>query len=238
MRTDDKVLKVMESGIAPISLTFSEAVRFDGRPSILRSSLRVSSLALGTLTFDQYRYVAGRYKRGTELFARHADKLFAWYSEARPKAGAVTLPVLSSTLLSGAASRTLFETFAKHPRVNAGSIMVEVSADILFEEQVAVRSCLDEISSLGVKLAVFEAANEYCPLMRLSEIGARCIFVDPYAVKNLSADSEGASGLPAMLHSGGAEVFAPILKDEALIALAKEAGYDGYLAGSEVIVDG
>lgn len=237
MKTDDRVLNVIESGIAPFSLTFAETVRFDGRPKILRSSLCVNSLALGVLTFAQYRYVIGRYKRGGELFRKHTEMLFRWLSDAPRNIGAVTLPAVSSTLLSGAASKILFEAFAKFPKVSSESIMLEVSADILFEDKETVRASLEEISSLGVKVAIFEAGNEYCPLMRLAEIGAKCIFVDPYVIKDLISNEEAAGGLPAMLHSGGAKVFAPFLKGEAEIAAAKNAGYDGYLAESEVSVN-
>lgn len=238
MKTEDKVLNVMESGVAPLSLSFTKAVRFDEKPPILRSALCINSLSLGVLTFAQYRYVVGRYKRGAELFSRHAEKLFEWLSDARHKVKTVTLPVVSSTLLSGAASKILFDTFAKYPKVDAGSILLEVSADILFEDSEKVRACIEEISALGIQLAVYEAGNEYCPLMRLSALGAKCIFVDPFATKDLSVDEMAAGGLPAMLHSGGAEVFAPILSDEAQIAAAKAAGYDGYLTEGEVRFDG
>lgn len=238
MRTDDRVLNVIESGVSPISLSFTEAVRFDAKPPVLRSSLNINSLALGVLTYSQYRYVVERNKRGAELFARHTEKIFDWLSEAHPRVEAVTLPVFTKTLLSGAASRILFDSFSKNPQLNAQSIMLEAPADILFEDKEKLRTCLDEISSLGVRLAVSDAGDEFCPLMRLCEIGAKCVFADSYAVKDLMSDRGDAGGLPALLHSGGTEVFAPFLEDEARIKAAKEAGYDGHLVRSEVSVGG
>ncbi len=230
MKQVDRVNEIIESGIAPISVAHRTIRFFKGDGTILRTSLVLNSLEVGVLGFEQYRYVAGRGKRGESLVACHAEKLFSSCPKdlVSDRLSCITLPAFPKTLLSGRLVSILFENFERYPHVSPSNIAVEISADILYEDKDEVAARLKELRALGVKLAVFEAGDEFCPLFRLAELSADLIFADRFATRGLLADDETASAFPDFVHRHGARVFAPDLPDRDSVERAKKAGYDGY----------
>lgn len=67
------VKETLDSGIAPITLDFSEIKFFESNSKIIRTFITVNSLDLGVLTYRQYRFVARRTKIGNRLVKRHLE---------------------------------------------------------------------------------------------------------------------------------------------------------------------
>ena len=70
------VEQVIDSGIKPIILDLQRVVNFSSDVEGVRTSLVVKSLELGTLTANEYRYIARRTNQGTRLTERNIEKLF------------------------------------------------------------------------------------------------------------------------------------------------------------------
>ena len=70
------VEQVIESGVKPIILDLQKVVDFSSNVQGIRSSLVIKSLQLGTLTANEYRYVARRTNQGSRLVERNIEKLF------------------------------------------------------------------------------------------------------------------------------------------------------------------
>ncbi len=237
---NDIVQKTIESGASPLTLSY-ETVRFFERSKvILRSVLEINSLELGRLFPKQYKVVAGRSKQGNELFARQLEKVFEAYAPVSQRVknlDCITLPVLSRTLLEGAAAEILFHEFRTNAVVPPASLCVEISSDVLFEDIESVKARFSELRDLGIKIALTELGDEFCPIFRLRELSFDIAFADTYSLDLLRRDDESARGLPEYVHLLGAKVFAPEIKEEEKQS-AKNAAYDGYsLAGATTSFD-
>ncbi len=228
---NDIVQKTVDSGASPLTLSYEKINYFESRKVILRSKLNINSLELGTLTPKQYRVVAGRGKQGGELLRRQIQKIFEEYATISARIhtlDSITLPILSRTLLEGAAAGIIFDEFEKNATVPPANICVELSSDLLFEDIERVRARIDELRGLSIKIAICELGDEFCPMLRLKDISFDHAFADEYALSMLSGDDEAAArALTEHVHILGKKVFAPEIGDELLLA-AKNAGYDGY----------
>ncbi len=237
MKLKDMVDEAVNSGVAPLQLSYDVIEYFESRKTIVRTSLQIVSLELGVLTAAQYRYVARRNKRGDALTERHIKKLFEAYPDivrARPDTECVTFSVYARSLINGSVVDWMYAAFAHYPNVSPSRVCVEVSADILYEDVAAARKQLDDLRAIGVKVAIFEAGDEFCPVFRLTELNFDYAFADAYTANKLESEEteQSAASLPRFLHLSGISVFLPHLEGEEQIARAKAAEFDGY--GSSV----
>ena len=203
----------------------------------------INSLDLGTLTYRQYRFVARRTKQGNHMVERHLQKLVRLIPslvEANPKLTCVTVPVYARLLKAGILAKMLCDTFALYPEVPAAKICSELSADILFENVADAKERIDELRALGVKIAICEVGDEFCPVFRLAELAFDYAFLDDFATATLDrSDAERVAGsLVKYLKYLNVKVIAPSLKSEDKINGAKNVGCDGYTLSSDIPLTG
>lgn len=225
--------ETLESGIAPIVLEFSDVEFFDSDEKIKRSFLTVNSLDLGVLRYPQYRFVARRTKVGNHLVRRHFEKLFRMIADTLSEKNDVacyTVPVYARLLADSALASIIVDMISVYPEISPSKICVEISADILYEDLSSMAEKIDELRSLGVRVAISEVGDQFCPVFRLSEIKFDYAFMDPYSADSLGGDDQDriAGSLVKYLHHLDVKVVAPGLDSEAKIAGAKAIGADGY----------
>lgn len=234
---DEIIQKTLDSGIVPIVMDSELVVTFPDVADIMRTSLVINSLDIGVLTQKQYRFVARRTKQGNALVERHIDKLFRAIPEileANSQIKLFTLPAYPRLLKDGLLHNLLFNAFLKYDEVKPELICIEVSADILYEDLEVIRAELDSVRELGVKIAVCELGDRFCPVFRLSELDFDIAFLDSYAVSTLGTDEEERvlGSLVNFLHTLNVFVVASGLRDAALAESAKRLGCDAYTVGS------
>lgn len=232
------VKETVESGITPIVLEFSKVKFFDSDEKIIRSFLTVNSLDLGVLGYAQYRFVARRTRVGNHLVRRHLEKLFRampTFLRQNPDVSSVTVPVYARLLDDSELANMLIDLSALYPEVPLSKICIELSADILYEELAAVSEKIDELRAIGVKVAICEVGDQFCPVFRLSEIKFDYAFMDSYSASSLDGESADriAGSLVKYLHYLDARVIAPGLDTEAKIQGARAVGADGYTEDAE-----
>ena len=236
MSISEKVQAVIDSGISPLSFSFEPVRFFSDGDAVIRTNLIINSLDVGMLTFEQYRYVAGRSKQGEALATRHLEKLLRalpTLAEKFPSARCFTVPVFTRMLKDGKLSRLLFDLFAKFPEASPSLVCIEISADVLYEDMEEMRVRISELSHLGVKVALSELGDEYCPIFRLSGVKLDYAFLAEYAVASFSTDDRErvAGNIIKYLHSLGAKVVAPGPIDSYGLENAKELDLDGIADG-------
>ena len=131
------VKETVESGIAPITLDFSEINFFESNSKVIRTFITVNSLDLGVLTYRQYRFVARRTKIGNRLVKRHLEKLFRVVPDIlaeHPEIDCFTVPVYAKLLADNELEDMLREVVEQYPDVPLAKICIELSADILYED--------------------------------------------------------------------------------------------------------
>lgn len=239
MKISEMVKDTVESGITPITFDYERVIFFGEERFALRSFMVINSLDLGTLTYKQYRFVARRTKQGNNMVERHLQKIFRLMPgliEANPKLICVTIPVYARLLKDGVLAKMLFDTFALYPDVPADKICIELSADILFENVSDARERIDELRSLGVKIAICEVGDEFCPVFRLAELAFDYAFLDEFATATLDRDDAErvAGSLVRYLNFLNVKIVAPSLKDDDKINSARTLGCDGYTLSSEI----
>ena len=227
------VKETVESGIAPIFLEYSRVKLFSGDENILRSFITVASLDLGTVGYDQYRFVARRTKLGTQLVRRHVEKLFREMAAMTAQGTApsvVTLPVYAKVLMEGELAAMLVDVQSLYYEVAPSRVCIELSADILYEDLTLAAEKINELRELGYKVAIFEVGDRFCPVFRLSEIKFDYAFMDTYSTDSLGTDAAEriAGSRVGYLHHLGARVIAPGLDTEAKIRDAERIGINGY----------
>ena len=234
------VQETLESNIVPITLEFSKVNFFESTEKIVRSFLTVNSLDLGVLGYAQYRFVARRTKVGNQLVKRHLEKLFRRIPDLLaedPDILCFTVPVYARLLVNSELAAMLVDMISLYPEVPAQKICIELSADILYEDVKMASEKINELRTLGVKVAICEVGDEFCPVFRLSEIKFDYAFMDSYSTQTLTTDSADrvAGSLVGYLHHLDSKVIAPGLDADEKIADAKRIGVDGYT--TEVIFE-
>ena len=229
------VYDTLESGITPLVFDYRNVVFFGKETSVVRTSLIVNSLDVGSLSFSEYRYVARRSRAGVSLVKRHVEKLLRLipkFLEKYPQIQYFTIPVFPRMILDGELTRFLYDAFATNPDVYPDRVCLEVSADILYEEIDAVKARLDEIRALGVRVAISEVGDEFCPLFKLNQLPFDLILLDPFATALLDRpESDRLLGsMIQYLRSFGVPVIAPDLESGDQVAAAKRLECDGYSA--------
>ena len=227
------VKETIESKIRPITLDFSEVRFFESNKRIVRSFITVNSLDLGVLGYAQYRFVARRTKVGNQLVRRHLEKLFRLIPsllEENPDIECFTVPVYARLLSESELASMLVDMISLYPEVPAGRICIELSADILYEELTEAAEKIKELRNLGVKVAICEVGDQFCPVFRLSELEFDYAFMDSYSTDSLDKDSAEriAGSLVKYLHYLDVKIIAPSLDNDKKIAGAKTVGADGY----------
>lgn len=243
VKISEMVKEAVESGVPPIQLDFAPVCFFGEKQSALRTLLTVNSLDLGVLGYGQYRFVARRTRQGDHLVKRHLEKLFRAIPGllvAHPEVACFTVPVYARLLKAGVLASMLVETFTLFPEVPVHAVCIELSADILYEDLEEARIRLAELQDLGVKIAICEVGDEFCPVFRLSGLPFDYAFLDTYATASLDGpDAERIAGsLVNYLHYMNVRVVAPGLDTEEKIIGAERVGCDGYTrseGGGEVI---
>ena len=233
------VKETVESGITPIVLEFSDIKFFESEEKIKRSFLTVNSLDLGVLGYPQYRFVARRTKVGNHLVRRHFEKLFRLIPDIlseQPDIVCFTVPVYARLLADSALSSMIVDMISLYPEVPPSKICVELSADILYEDLASATEKIDELRALGVRVAISEVGDQFCPVFRLSEIKFDYAFMDSYSTASLGGADQAriAGSLVKYLHYLDVKVVAPHLDTDGKIAGAKEIGADGYTTDARV----
>lgn len=231
------VKEILESNIKPITVDFSDVRFFESDKKIYRSFLTVNSLDLGVLGYSQYRFVARRTKVGNHLVRRHFEKLFRLMPsliETHPEIECFTVPVYARLLAESELASMLVDLISLYPEIPACKICVELSADILYEDLEAASKKINELRELGVKVAICEVGDMFCPVFRLSEIKFDYAFMDVYSTASLAGEEKEriAGSLVKYLHYLDVPVIAPGLDSEAKILGAKSVGADGYTTDS------
>jgi EAL domain-containing protein (putative c-di-GMP-specific phosphodiesterase class I) len=149
-----------------------------------------------------------------------------------PEISCITIPVYARLLGDGELAAMLVDIHSLYPEVPIGKVCIELSADILYEDLAAASEWIDQLRELGVKVAICEVGDQFCPVFRLSEIKFDYAFMDSYSTDSLDSDSAEriAGSLVKYLHYLNAVVIAPGLDTEARIESAKSLGADGYTA--------
>lgn len=233
MKLSDKVKALIDSGAEPLVLHYEPVRFFQTAETLVRTSLVVNSLELGTLTMQEYRFVARRTKQGDRLVERHLIKLcreIPRLLEGGLKVTSFTVPVYARLLRDGLLAKMLLETFALFPSVKPSLLCIELSADILYEDVEDAAARIAELRSLGVRVAICEVGDEFCPVFRLASFHFDYAFLDSYAIAALGTDAAErvAGSLATYLHLLRVKVVAPGLATEELRTAAEAVGCDGY----------
>jgi EAL domain-containing protein (putative c-di-GMP-specific phosphodiesterase class I) len=124
----------------------------------------------------------------------------------------------------------LFDAFTLYPETPPSKICIELSADILYEEMDEAIPRIAELREMGVKIAVCEVGDEFCPVFRLATLPVDYAFMDEYATASLDRDDAEriAGSLVKYLHYLDVKVIAPELDNEDKISGAKTVECDGY----------
>ncbi len=213
---DKKVEELLNSGIRPIDIyTHPMYDISSGKPLALLSSLYVNSLELGVLTPEQYRFVARRTSQGEQLSRHHLmhilrDSLFL--PKEYPSVEFVIVPVVGRLLTNSRLCPMLVELFEDYPFLERKQICVAFSSDILFEDLDIVREELRRARELGVKIAMLEVGDEYCPVLRLVGMPIDIAVLDSYTMALLEDEERTrlAGTLISFLTSLGIKVFAEV----------------------------
>ena len=226
------VEQVIDSGVKPIILDLQRVVNFSLDVEGIRTSLVVKSLELGTLTANEYRYIARRTNQGTRLTERNIEKLFFFYEDLVKEfksANFFTISAYARSLLNGELAQILENNFMLFPEVDPQKICIELSADILFENIDKYKIELEKIKQLGVKIALSEVAQEFCPLLRLNGIEYDYIFLDGYFTRLLDNEEKQGqiSGVMGIIESRPCKIYGSCVEDE-YISLLEKVGADGY----------
>ena len=226
------VEQVINSGVKPIVLDLQRVVNFSGDVEGIRTSLVINSLDLGVLTANQYRYVARRTVQGSKLVERNIEKLFFFYDDIKKEfssANFFTVSVYARSLLDGALFQTFSEFFRQYPFVEPEKICLEISADILFEDIKTYKKEIDDLKQLGIKVALCEVAQEFCPLLRLNEINYDVVFLDGYFTASLEDETREneINGVMCIINNRPSKVYGSCVALES-IPLLEKIGADGY----------
>ena len=226
------VEQVIESGVKPIILDLQRVVDFSSAVQGIRTSLVVKSLELGTLTANEYRYIARRTNQGARLVERNIEKLFFFFDDIKQEfrsAEFFTVSAYARSLIDGQLTQTLTQNFEKYSNVDPSMICIELSADILFENIDNYKYELQKLKQLGVKIALCEVAQEFCPLLRLNEIEYDYVFLDGYFTRLLGREESESqiNGVMCVINTRPCRIYGSCVEEE-YIPLLEKVGADGY----------
>ena len=227
--------EALASGVSPVTFSYQDVVFFQKETHLVRTSMVFNSVDLGTLTMKEYRFVARRTKQGINMVKRHVIRmlrLIPKFLEKFPLVEYFTIPVYPRMVMEGWLVRVLYDAFAQFPGVHPSRMCIEIPADILYEDMETVTARLGELREFGVKVAISEVGDEYCPLFKLTGLPIDLIILDKYTTDMLEDENADRTleGLVKYLHSFGTPVIAPELDSNQKIDNAKLIECDGYSA--------
>ena len=239
MKLKEMVDETLQSGITPIVFDYQDVRFFATSNHIIRTFMVLNSLDLGTLTTKEYRFVARRTKQGQYMVQRHLEKLariIPKLIEKDPSVECFTVPTYAKLLKDGVLAGMLFDVFTLYPDTPHNKICIELSADILYEDTEEAVKRISELREMGVKVAICELGDEFCPVFRLASIPVDYVLIDEYATSSLDReDAEKVAGsLVKYLHYLEVKVIAPELDNENKIAGAKAVECDGYSVSESI----
>ena len=231
------VEQTLDSGIKPIMLDAQCVKNYQDELEGVRTSLVVKSLALGTLTANEYRFVARRTVQANGLVERNVEKLFYFYESLKTEyegANFFTVSVYARTLLGGELKRMLLAELAKHPNVDTTKIVLEMSADILFENIEEFGKEMSEIKELGFKIALCEVGSEFCPILRLNELPYDIVFLDGYVPNSIEINGreQEMQALMSIISTRPVKIYGSCITQEQ-IPLLEKLGADGYTVAED-----
>jgi EAL domain-containing protein (putative c-di-GMP-specific phosphodiesterase class I) len=226
------VEQVVESGIKPITLDLQRVISFSEEVEGIRTSLTIKSLELGVLTANEYRFIARRTNQGSRLVERNIEKLFFFFNDIKKEfktAKFFTISVYARSLADEVLYQMLSDCFEKFPDVEPEKICIELSADILFENISKYKKELEKLKQLGVKIALCEVAQEFCPLLRLNEIEYDYVFLDGYFTRLLGREESESqiNGVMCVINTRPCKIYGSCVEEE-YIPLLEKVGADGY----------
>ena len=233
MDIDKMVDDTLKSGITPIVFDCQDVSFFTKPTHVVRTFMVINSLDLGMLTTKEYRYVARRTRQGDYMVERHIQRivrLLPQLAEQDPSVECFTIPVYAKLLKDGVLARMIFDAFTIYTDASPAKLCIELSADILYEDMDETRERIEELRRMGVKVAICEVGDEFCPVFRLASLPFDYAFIDEYSTASLDReDAERVAGsLVKVLHYLGAQVIAPSLDGDDKVAGAKAVECDGY----------
>ena len=239
----DDAKRFVESKISPIDIEYRRVEFFETTDKVLRTSLTVNSLELGVLNYESYRFVARRSKLADQLTRRHLKKLLRKIPDLLEEDSTIdffTLPVYVRSLFDGGLKDILAEELSLHPEASPSKLCIELSADMLYEDLETAKKRIAEIREFGIKIAIFEVGDSFCPIFRLSELDFDLAFLDSYSVDSLAtSDREKIAGsLTKYLHCLGVKVFTPHLDSPEKLEGARLVGIDGHTLNTGGAEDG
>jgi EAL domain-containing protein (putative c-di-GMP-specific phosphodiesterase class I) len=227
------VQQTVESGIIPIVIEPNDVVFFESSERLSRTFLTINSLELGVIGYEQYRVVARRTKQANKLTERHLAKLMRMIPTMvveRPEISCYIVPTYTKLLKSGELTDLLVKALSLYPEAYASRVCIDFSSDVLFDDLDTVKAALNEIRSLGFKIAVSEVGDSFCPAFRLAELPLDYVFLDKSAITRLTSDNDGeriVGSFISYLKGLGARVFAPECYEEEITLALRRAGCDG-----------
>lgn len=233
------VAATLDNGIEPLVFDFEVINSFTSENDIVRAFLIVNSMELGVLAPSQYRFVARRTAIGEKFIERHVHKLFYHLPELMkqfPNADCFTIPVFPRLLKRRLITNIIYNEYMKSPPFPLEKICVEISSDILYEELDGIKEELHNLKALGVKIAVSEVGDPFCPVLRLKKLPFDMAFLDAAALK-LGEDEDDTAlseSLVNLLRSINLTPYACSLEDADGAKVAEEIGCEGYSIKNEV----
>ena len=227
------VQQTVESGIIPIVIEMNDVVFFESSERLSRTVLTINSLDLGVLGYEQYRVVAKRSKQANKLTERHLEKLMRIIPTMlvdRPEISCYIIPAYTKLLKSGELVKMLVKSMAVYPDAYASRICIDIPCEILYDDLEVIKEAINQVKSLGFKIAISEVGDSFCPAFRLAEIPIDYIFLDKSAVERLVADNDGeriVGSFISYLKGLGTLVFASELYEEEVTSALRRAGCNG-----------
>lgn len=231
MKQSDMVKEAVDCGIKPLTVGYERIKLFDTNKYALRSYLTVNSLELGILNYEQYRYVAARTKQGDELAARHLQKVFRSAKDiVNERLLFVSVPVYLRTVRESGLINLLNELLSLYPELPPEKLCIEISADVLYEDIAELAPRIDELRTLGVKVAINEVGDAFCPVFRLSELSFDYAVCDKYTTDSLLTDGaeRTAGSLVSFLNHLKVKTIAAAVPSEEAAQNASKLGFIGF----------
>lgn len=178
------VQKIIESGVEPLILNYIPVYDVkDSRVIAYRSEVYVNSLELGVLKPDEYQRISDRSKQSI--------KLSLW--NARALTNKIDTMIRTGTMkncewISMSVPLKLFEKESFIPDMQEiftqaafgdfKRLCLDFPIDILFEDTGRIKEVLTELKSMGIRTALTDYGNSFCPLLRLNGLAFDFVYLD------------------------------------------------------------
>ncbi len=236
--SDDTYAKMLlASDLSPMELVYYP-VRSTGRrePAGLIGVVKVNSMDLGVLYPAQYRVVSNRNALGARLAAWAFGQLMEEMADMdlhRLLPDWISLYIPSKMLLSGQLEKLLDHAAPKQKDYRK-HLVLECSSELLLESSGQVAATMEALRQrFGVRFMISGFGDAFCPVMRLSELPAEFVALDPRFSSENALQEPGLISLAHMIN--GLEKKAVLVKGEEgpLVEQAFERGIAFYASALE-----